>query len=166
MTEDPHLPAVSGNSMSGINDGDKTALLPTRLLYFTRTHACRLILISTKCTSGVGLRWWAEKDIPLGPVWGARSQGTGWDMEIQPTAKPTARRQARSLTQWARLYPKACSNVGYQPALSKAGKSTPPLLLCDSYTQSFPSPERGEGRIWSLASCHRDGTGQKRRPWI
>lgn len=38
MTEDPHLSAVSKNSMSRINGRDETALLPTRLLYFCR-HA-------------------------------------------------------------------------------------------------------------------------------
>lgn len=44
------------------------------------------------------------------------------DLHIAPIRQP-ARRQALGLTRRARLYPKACSNVGYQPAFSN-GKSS------------------------------------------
>lgn len=102
---------------------------------------------------------WAGKDRLLGPGRRAQSQGTGWDMDlrISPIRQPE-RRQALGLTRRARLYPKACSNVGYQPAFSN-GKSTQSLLT----TQSLSFPVERENMIPAILS--QRGGGRERRVW-
>lgn len=117
----------------------------------TLTHA-----LSSRPLSYDRQESWAGKDRLLGPGRRAQSQGTGQDMDLRISPiRQSERRQALGLTRRARLYPKACSNVGYQPAFSN-GKST--LLT----TQSLSSPAKRENMIPAILS---QGGGRERWVW-
>lgn len=77
------------------------------------------------------------------------------DLRIASIRQP-ARRQALGLTRRARQYPKACSDVGNQPAFSN-GKSSQSLLT----TQSLSSPAKRENMIPAILL---EGGGRRERP--